>query len=108
MVRSIGGSARRIDLDETISRFLAWSPDGSALIAVAEGPGRSSYLVPLDDPVAAPIPLWLEYDTDRRQSGGPQWSPARPADPPGPPSVAGTALDPAAKGPLAESIDDGW
>ncbi len=103
MVHDLGGGAQSVPLDTMISRFLAWSPDGSALVAVAEGAGRPSFLVPLPadpgtrpgTPVEEPLPLTLEHDVDRRQAGAPQWGPTYPIAPPGPPSVAGTGLDPA-------------
>jgi Tol biopolymer transport system component len=51
VVRAVDGSAvTRIDLDAVLSRFLTWSPDGGALVAVAENAERPSFLVPLDDP----------------------------------------------------------
>jgi Tol biopolymer transport system component len=104
VVRPLGGGARRIDLDAAVSRFLAWSPDGTALVAVAEGADRPSFVVSLADPALPPAPLRLDHDTDRRNAGAPQWSPPRPAEVPGPPTVAGTALDPE-KPPPADGRD---
>ncbi|CAA9586441.1 MAG: hypothetical protein AVDCRST_MAG19-4904 [uncultured Thermomicrobiales bacterium] len=94
VIRAPDGETRRLDLGAPISRFLAWSPDAGALVAVAESAGSPSFLVPLDgDPRAAPSPLRLDHDVDRRHAGAPQWSPTNPAPPPRPPTVAGTALD---------------
>ena len=97
VVREVNGGSRRLDLATTISRFLAWSPDGRALVAVAESPADPSFLVPLDDPDAvppiAPTPIRLDHDSDRRNAGAPQWSPVHPAEVPGRPTVEGTGLD---------------
>lgn len=108
VVRAIGGGVRRVTLDSSISRFLAWSPDGRSLLAVAEGLGGPSYVIPLaaadrNGPAAdlAPRPLRLPYDADRRQSGAPQWAPVHLAPDEAAPAVSGTSLDPSASSPLA-------
>ena len=95
VVRDLPGAAQRFALDAAISRFLTWSPDGNALVAVADAASVPSFVIPFDDPQATLIPLHIDYDSDRRHAGAPQWSPARPAPLPGPFTFAGTALDPA-------------
>jgi len=104
VARTIGGGARRFTVDSSLSRFVAWAPDGRTLLAVAEGMGGPSYVVPLDEPPADPAgddppvapepePVRLAYDADRRQSGSPQWSPVHLAPAAAPMAVAGTGLD---------------
>ena len=106
VVRALAGAATRVDLPVSISRFLTWSPDGSAIMAIAEGADRPSYLVPLDGTTPPlPTPVHLGHDTDRRHAGAPQWSPTHPASQPGPPTVAGTALDPAPTRPYPATTD---
>ena len=71
-----------------------WVPDGSALFVPAASP-QESVVVPLG-PGEAPIPVLapLDYDNAAPTFGPPRWSPFNPADLPGRPTMAGTALDP--------------
>lgn len=87
------GAATRFEQDAVVSRFLAWSPDGGALLAVSENPGRPSSILNADDPAARPIFVQVDHDRDRRNAGAPQWSPSRPVALPSAPSLGGTALD---------------
>jgi Tol biopolymer transport system component len=98
-VRAIapGGLNLRISLDRPISQFLSWSPDGHALLAVADREGDPSFIIPLDDLATTPpvpAPIRLAYDTDRRLTGSPQWGPLRILPPPGMESISGAAHDP--------------
>jgi len=88
---------RRIELDSQAPGCQChptWSPDGGALLVPAF-PTVDSVIVPVDGAPGDPTPLPLLYDDAPPTFGPPQWSSTNPVDQPAPPSVAGTALDPA-------------
>ena len=74
---------------------LIWSPDGQSLLVLATGGVSESLLIPIADGAGTPTHVRLTYDADRRLGGPPQWAPLTLAAPLGPPTVAGTAADPA-------------
>ncbi|MGH2532179.1 MAG: hypothetical protein ACRDJW_07700 [Thermomicrobiales bacterium] len=81
-------------VSRTVASIVTWSPDGGALILVANDPKQASFLVPLDgDTLGATTEISLHFDLANPWLGPPQWSPVDPADLPGPPSVSGTGLD---------------
>lgn len=92
-----GAQAYRIPTRYPISRFISWSPDGNALIAAAETDDNPSTVVRFDGGVTTTT-IALDYDTDRRHAGAPQWGPGRLYPVSGPPTVAGTARDHAGTG----------
>ena len=94
VIRDLTGGMHRVVLDTLISRFVTWSADGTAVLAVGDGVNRPSFVVPVDaEPDTTLSPLYLRQDNDRRQAGAPRWSPINPVQPPAPPTVSGTALD---------------
>jgi Tol biopolymer transport system component len=91
-VRALDGTDQTFLLPELGTEFLSWSPDGSAVIV--PGGALPSMIARLTGDGAGQVTtLALQYDTNRRQSGPPQWSPLRLAPDPAAPSVAGTARD---------------
>ena len=102
-VRAEGQGEAWINVPDELSGELTWSPDGSALLAVALDPRQSSVVIPLADGPGVQEPVQLDFDADRPFVGLPQWAPLRPAPIPGSPSIAGTGLDPAQdRGPRTE------
>lgn len=93
VVRELAGRSERIDLDVVLSRYVSWGPSGDTLIAVAEGAIRSSHIISLTSDPIATTPLLLDYDTDRRAAGAPQWGPTHLVTAPPRPSIGGTGLD---------------
>jgi Tol biopolymer transport system component len=94
-VETTAGESQMVSLGSTGGRSLVWSPDGRALMVLATGGVGESLLIPLADNAGSPAPVRIAYDRDRRLGGSPQWSPLTLAKPLGPPSVSGTASDPA-------------
>lgn len=92
-VETLGGRSRTIDLGSAGGRALTWSPDGQAVLVEGSWSGSTSYLVRLGDGAGAPAPLELNFDTDRRFSGAPQWAAVNPAPSTGAPTNTGTAVD---------------
>ncbi len=101
-VRGRGRGEAWIAVESPLSGFLAWSPDGGSLLAVAADPKQASSIIPLAE-AGDQVPLQIAYDA-HSPYGPPQWSPINPGDPPTAPSVAGTALDPGTDG----SPGNGW
>ena len=73
--------------------FLAWSPDGSALLAAAADPKQPSFLIPLGEGLGQEELMLLTYDVVLPNAGPPVWSPFRPAPVAAPASIEGTAFD---------------
>ncbi|HEY7035544.1 MAG TPA: hypothetical protein VH482_29660 [Thermomicrobiales bacterium] len=94
-VETVGGRSRTIELGFAGGRSLTWSPDGQAVVVLGTWSGSTSLLVPLGEGAGTPTHLAIGFDTDRRFSGAPQWAPLTVATPVGPPTLAGTAGDPA-------------
>jgi dipeptidyl aminopeptidase/acylaminoacyl peptidase len=94
-IESLGGRSRTIDLGVAGGRSLTWAPDGQAVVVLGTWSGSTSVVVPLGEGAGAPTQLEIGFDTDRRFSGAPQWAPLTMASPVGPPTLAGTAGDPA-------------
>ncbi|MGH2559834.1 MAG: TolB family protein [Thermomicrobiales bacterium] len=93
-IRWLTGDEVAVVVSRTVASIVTWSPDGSALILVANDPKQASFLVPLDgDTFDATTEISLHFDLANPWLGPPQWSPVDPADLPGPPSVSGTGLD---------------
>ena len=104
VVRELEGRSERIDLDVVLSRYVSWGPSGDTLIAAAEGSIRSSYIIALEGDAVTATPFSLDYDTDRRASGAPQWSPSHLIFAAPRPSIAGTGLDRDDRSPPAAGI----
>jgi Tol biopolymer transport system component len=94
-VETLGSRSRTIDLGFAGGRALTWSPDGQAVVVLGTWSGATSLVVPLRGGAGTPRHLDIGFDTDRRFSGAPQWAPLTRATPVGPPTLAGTAGDPA-------------
>jgi Tol biopolymer transport system component len=77
-----------------LSRFLTWAPSGDALIATTEFLETPAVMLTLD-PHPSWTPLPLRSDLNGMHAGPPQWSAWNPWSVQGPPTVTGTALDPA-------------
>lgn len=71
----IGGGPGEIwvYLPSSVSRYITWSPDGSAIVAVANEVFQPSYLVPLDD-LRGLTRLSVAYETGGVVGGPPQWA----------------------------------
>jgi Tol biopolymer transport system component len=71
----IGGGPGEIwgYLPSSVSQHLTWSPDGSALLAVADEVFQPSYLIPLDD-LRDVTRLSVSYDAGGMVGGPPQWA----------------------------------
>jgi dipeptidyl aminopeptidase/acylaminoacyl peptidase len=71
----IGGGPGEIwvYLPSSVSQYLTWSPDGSALVAVADEVFQPSYLIPLDD-LRDVTRLSVAYETGGVIGGPPQWA----------------------------------
>jgi len=95
-VETVGGGSQSIDLGVSGGRSLTWAPDGQTVVVLGTWSGATSIVVPLDGEVGEPAQINITFDTDRRFSGAPQWAPLAPAPPLGPPTLSGTAGDPAA------------
>lgn len=75
---------------------ITWSPDGSALLAVALNGRQPSTLVAFDDEGMATVSAApVEYDSEPPSFGPPQWAPVAGSTPPDERSLGGTGLDPA-------------
>lgn len=81
-----------LNIRDPVSGDLAWSPDGSTLLAAAADPSEPSYFVQLGPNLGQQEPFPLVYDP-LPYTGPPQWSPMHPAPIPGPATVGGTAWD---------------
>lgn len=89
-LRNRAGDELQVGVDHPLSGALSWSPDGSALLAVASDSRGPSAIIDLatDPPTVSEV--MIPYDADW-PTGTPQWSPI--TAPPLPAATAGTALD---------------
>ncbi|MEA2596222.1 MAG: TolB protein [Thermomicrobiales bacterium] len=94
-IETLGGGSEWVDLGVTGGRSLTWAPDGQAVVVLGTWSGATSLLVPLGMGAGDPTQLGMTFDTDRRFSGAPQWAPLTLPSPANPPTLAGTAGDPA-------------
>lgn len=96
-VEIVGGGSQSIDLGVAGGRSLTWSPDGQTVVVLGTWSGATSVVVPLNGRAGEPTQVRITFDTDRRFSGAPQWAPIAPSPSLGPPTVSGTAGDPASQ-----------
>jgi hypothetical protein len=106
-VRSRDGADAAVDIASDLSGELSWSPDGGVLLAAATDPAEPSTLIPVAADLGTPHSLRFNFDYDTPFFGPPQWAPIHPALPAGPPSIAGTGLDPAGMGDSAVAAQAG-
>jgi Tol biopolymer transport system component len=79
-------------VDTKLSPYITWSRDGSAVLAAAENPGSTSYIVPVGDQFGARTAIDLLYN-GADNSGPPAWTPLTVEPIPSTHSVGGTAFD---------------
>lgn len=90
---ALDGSEITYTLPRAILPFLTWSPDGSRLIAPSVAASVPSLVIDLANG-GKETDFPLTFDFTDLLAGPPLWSPAYLVKPPGPPTIAGTALDP--------------
>ncbi|MDQ3779483.1 MAG: hypothetical protein M3354_02895, partial [Chloroflexota bacterium] len=89
-LRNRAGDELQVGVDHPLSGALSWSPDGSALLAVASDSRGPSAIIDLTTDPPTVSEVMIPYDADW-PTGTPQWSPI--TAPPLPAATAGTALD---------------
>lgn len=95
--RTVPGSGEvTIEIASALDEALTWSPDGTALLAVAAEPWQPSYLIALDALGETP-PTAVSFDTDWASGGPPQWTARNPQPPVAPPVLAPAPTDAAAR-----------
>lgn len=92
-VRSRGHGEAWINVPRSIGNILTWSPDGTALLAMADTPMQASILIPLANGPGTQTDVPIQYDLAWPNAGPLQWSPFTPVTVPGAPSIGGTGLD---------------
>ncbi len=89
-LRDHRGFQQQIATEHPLSGAVSWSPDGSALLAVASDPRDPSAIIDLAGAEPSVTGVLIPYDADW-PTGTPQWSPVNTT--PAKASTAGTALD---------------
>ncbi len=84
-----------------LSRYISWAPSGDALIIGTEHPRGEAVILTFEEGMPRWSDLQLHYDQSGMYAGPPQWSSWNPVALPGPPTLAGTALDP---GPVSHGV----